>query len=70
VSAVGVKIITFQCFDKSQIFFGGFFSIISTIAVTLGAEIERNVDRFSGRFSAFIFTLEGDNITIKNANVR
>jgi len=65
VSAVGLRLIKFQCFEKIPNFFAGFFSINSAIAVALCADREMNVYPFSDMFSAFIFNFEGGNIIIQ-----
>ena len=52
LSAVAVKLITFQCFDKFQV---AIFSIISAFADSLCAERQMNMNYFGGNFSAFNF---------------
>jgi hypothetical protein len=55
VSAVAIKLIKFQFFEKFQnTFLGGFFSVISAIAEALWAKRQMNVYCFSSMFS-FIF---------------
>jgi len=65
VSAVGLKLITFQCFDRFQDAVLGVFSRSEAIAEAVWVEKEMNVDRFRVNFSAFNFVLADRDITTK-----
>jgi hypothetical protein len=71
VSAVGVKLITFQSFDKFEDAILGVFSTSEAIAESVCVEREMNVDCFSGFCSSFNFMLADRNITteIKICNI-
>jgi hypothetical protein len=48
--------------------FGGIVTLIATVGEALYAEREMYVDRFSGMFSAFNYTLEDGDTRIKTKN--
>ena len=65
VSAVAVKLITFQSFDKFQDAFWGIIGIIAATAEALCAERQLNVARISVMSSAFNFRLGDGDIGIE-----
>jgi hypothetical protein len=73
VSAVGLKLITFQCFDNFLIFFfwGGaiFVQFQPLLEHCVKREREMNLFRFIGNFLAFNFMLADCDISSKNKTV-
>jgi hypothetical protein len=68
VSAVAVKLITFQKFHKFEYAFSGFLSIIDTIAEALCVEREMNVGRLVAFFQVLILDFGTAVSVLKNKN--
>jgi hypothetical protein len=65
MSAVALKLLTYEYFTNFRFLFVGIVILIETIAEALYAEGEMYVNNFSAMFSSINVTLEDGDISIK-----